>query len=77
MVWLSETLLSVALLTPLSTLMLRLFLDAFQYSKTIQQLLHRIQTILALQTEILQNSKHRQLTFHKKNICKFIKYNIY
>ena len=72
-----ETLMSVGIMVPLTTLSLRLFVDALQFGKGCQDKIQRIEALQRVQWHMLHRSpfpylqNNKQLTHYNGNICKF------
>jgi hypothetical protein len=62
-----DTLLSLSLLVPLSTLTLYVFTDSLKLIKQVQQILHRIETIQKIQWELFK--KDSKMSFVNGTIC--------
>ena len=71
--WLSQTLFSLGLLVPLSTLSLRLFIDTLQFISLIRRKLKKIKIIQQIQWILFQK---KNIKFHilKDKLCKIIKF---
>lgn len=78
---LMETLLSVGIMVPLTTLSLRIFIDAIRFGKTSQAKLERIDAIQKVQWNMLQRSPFpeiqtgKELSHYNGNLCTCSKKN--
>jgi hypothetical protein len=66
---LSQTLFSIGLFVPLSTLSLKLFMDAFQFISLLQTKLNKIEIIRQLQM-ILFQKKNVKFLISNQQLCK-------
>jgi hypothetical protein len=71
---LNELIFSLALLSPLSTLSLRLFFDVFAFLRTVKEKLERIKMIEKIQMELFKNNNvfqnNNSFVCNDNNLCK-------